>query len=157
MSSQTRDIFGEYRKDLARWTIAAGFWLVFWWFFTIGAIVASTLSAASPSFLMEKGKRSNLGEVVAWFAVASVSITAVVRPWRFHRGYQVAAYRLQIALRRAEMDPLAATVHREFVSGIDKILDAGSELDDSDGLHETKVSADRVAPAATPGGSSPAS
>jgi len=67
----------------------------------------------------------------------------LVRLWRFHRGYQVAAYRLQIALCRAEMNPKAASVHREFVSGINRILDAGKELDESDGRKDAKSPSDK--------------
>jgi len=144
MNSQHSDDLGEYRRALARWSLAAGFWLGFWWFFTVGAIVASTLSAASPSFLLKEHShvREWYGEVIAWFAVVAVSITGLVRPWRFHRGYQVAAYKLQIALYRAEMTPSAAPVHREFVLGINRILDAGKELDESDGLREAKKTED---------------
>ena len=124
-----------YRPYLRRWQLAAGWWLLTWYFLAVGGALGATLIAANPTFLRSGGDFKAAGLVVAWFVVGATLMTNFLRPWRFHRGYQRATYRMQAALDRARLDP---TLERDLPGIVDEchalILAAGNELDRTDGL-----------------------
>ena len=124
-----------YRPYLPRWQAAAGFWLLTWYSFAVGGALAAAFVAANPAFLRANGEFTTPGALLAWFAVGATLVTNFLRPWRFHRAYQRAVYKLQAGLDRAVLDSRRGADLPKIVDECRAlILEAGKELDAADGL-----------------------